>query len=60
MSNGYRTFRIEGNQLIIDLNLESTEPSKSGKSYLLATSNGFKHDNASGIDVSFNVIKKKP
>lgn len=52
-------FEIKGKLLIIELNLESEELSKSGKSYLLASSNGFKHDDDTGIDVSFNVIRKK-
>lgn len=46
MSNDWK---IEGNKLIISLNLESKEPSKSGKSYLLASSHGFQHDDKTGI-----------
>lgn len=52
------THRIdtENNQLIIDLNMGSTELSKSGKTILLASSGGFKWEN--GIGVSYNIVKK--
>ena len=49
--------KIEGSKLIIDLDLNSKTESKSGKSYMLATSNGFK--NIGDISVSYNVIRKK-
>lgn len=52
-------FEIKGNLLIIELNLDSKELSKSGKSYLLASSHGFQRDEDTGIDVSFNVTRKK-
>ncbi len=49
--------KIEGDKLIITLDLNSKQLSKSGKSYMLATSNGFK--NIGDISVSYNVIRKK-
>jgi len=49
-------FKIEGDKLIITLDLNSKTPSKSGKSIMLATSNGFK--NFGDISVSYNVIRK--
>lgn len=49
--------KIEGDKLIITLNLKSQELSKSRKSFMLATSNGFK--NIGDISVSYNVIRKK-
>ncbi len=48
---------IQGDKLIITLNLNSKTESKSGKSFMLATSNGFK--NIGEISVSYNVIRKK-
>jgi len=50
------TWKIEGDKLIIPLNLNSTEKSKSGKSILLASSHGFQQ--SGDINVSFNVTKK--
>lgn len=47
---------MENNQLIIDLNMDSTERSKSGKTILLASSGGFQWDQ--GIGISYNVVKK--
>lgn len=55
MSN-QKNWRIEGDHLIICLDLESRELSKSGKSYMLATSNGFQYED--DIGVSFNVIRR--
>jgi hypothetical protein len=55
MSNG--NWKIEGNQLIITLDLSSKQISKTGKSYLLASSGGFQYEG--DIGVSFNVIRKK-
>lgn len=54
MSNN---FKIEGNQVIITFDPNSKEPTKSGKSYMLATSNGFQYEG--DIGVSFNVIRRK-
>lgn len=50
------TLDIENNKLIIDLNMDSTERSKSGKTILLASSGGFQWDQ--GIGISYNVVKK--
>jgi len=47
---------IENNQLIIDLNMDSTERSKSGKTILLASSGGFQWEE--GIGISYNLVKK--
>ena len=47
---------MENNQLIIDLNMDSTERSKSGKTILLASSGGFQWENEIGI--SYNIVKK--
>lgn len=47
---------LENNKLIIDLNMDSTERSKSGKTILLASSGGFQWENQIGI--SYNIVKK--
>ena len=47
---------MENNQLIIDLDMNSTEKSKSGKTILLASSGGFKWEEEIGI--SYNIVKK--
>jgi len=47
---------MENNQLIIDLNMDSKERSKSGKTILLASSGGFQWENEVGI--SYNIVKK--
>jgi len=47
---------LEKGQLIIDLNMSSTERSKSGKTILLATSGGFQWEE--GIGISYNIVKK--
>ena len=47
---------LENNKLIIDLNMDSTERSKSGKTILLASSGGFQWENEIGI--SYNIVKK--
>ena len=49
--------KLEGNKLIIDLKLDSKELSKSGKTIMLATSNGFQWEG--DIGVSYNVVRKK-
>lgn len=51
------THKLEGNKLIIELNMESKELSKSGKTIMLATSNGFQWEGDIGI--SYNIVKKK-
>ena len=50
------THNIEGDKLIVDLKLDSTERSKSGKTVMLATSNGFVWDN--GIGISYNIVRR--
>lgn len=47
---------MENNQLIIDLNMDSEERSKSGKTILLASSGGFQWEQEIGI--SYNIVKK--
>jgi len=49
--------KLENNKLIIELDPESKTLSKSGKNYLLASSNGFVWEGDIGI--SYNIIKKK-
>ncbi|MBI2672374.1 hypothetical protein HYX16_05555 [Candidatus Woesearchaeota archaeon] len=49
--------KLEGNKLIIELNMDSKKLSKSGKTIMLATSNGFKWEGDVGI--SYNIVKKK-
>jgi len=49
--------KLEGNKLIIELNMESKELSKSGKTIMLATSGGFQWEGDIGI--SYNIVKKK-
>jgi len=58
------SFRIEGNRLIIDLDPKSTTKSNSGKTYLLASSNGFKDGEIEingqnvRIGISYNITRK--
>lgn len=49
--------KLEGNKLIIELDLESKNLSKSGKTFMLATSNGFMWEE--GIGISYNIVRKK-
>ncbi len=58
--------RIEGNRLIIELDPNSKQKSTSGKTFLLATSNGFQ-DGEIEIDgqkirigISYNITRKVP
>lgn len=46
----------EKNQIVIDFDPDSTEKSKSGKTVILSTSNGFKWEK--GIGISYNIVKK--
>ena len=50
-------FVIEGNKVIIEFDPASTQLSKSGKSYMLASSGGFVWKD--GIGVSFNIVRRK-
>ena len=47
---------FDKNQVVIEYNPESKEKSKSGKTFVLATSSGFKWEN--GIGISYNIVKK--
>ena len=49
--------KLEGNKLIIELDLDSNKLSSSGKTIMLATSNGFQWEGEIGI--SYNIVKKK-
>ena len=49
--------KLEGNKRIIELDMESKELSKTGKTIMLATSNGFQWEGDIGI--SYNIVKKK-
>jgi len=51
------THEIKGNKLIIEFDPESAVESASGKSYILASSHGFKF--ISGVGISYNIIKMK-
>jgi len=56
------TFKIDKGKLIVDLDLKSTMPSKSGKTYMVAGSGGFSwvSDGEGGeIGVSYNVVRRK-
>ena len=49
--------KIEGNKLIIKLDLDSTTLSKTGNTIMLATSHGFTWEGDIGI--SYNIVKKR-
>ena len=51
------THKLEGNKLIIELDMDSKQLSKSGKTIMLATSNGFIWEN--NIGISYNIVKGK-
>lgn len=53
--------RIEGNKLIIEFDPNSKAKSSTGKTYLLATSNGYQEEtlaDGTKIGVSYNVTRK--
>ena len=50
---------LSGNKLIITCDLGSGVPSKSGKTSIVATTNGFVGVAGSDIKVSLNVIKPR-
>ena len=52
---------IEGNNIIIELDLNSKKLSSTGKTILLATSNGYQNatlKDGTEIGISYNVTKK--
>jgi hypothetical protein len=49
--------KIEGNKLTVEFDPENKTLSKSGKTYMLASSGGFVWFN--GVGVSYNIVKKK-
>ena len=51
--------KVEGNKLTITCNLGSGVPSSSGKTLVVATTNGFQAVAGSDIRVSLNVIKPR-
>jgi hypothetical protein len=53
--------RVDGNSVVIDFDPNSKNLSKSGKTFVLATSNGFataKLADGSDIMISYNICKK--
>lgn len=53
--------RIEGNKLIIEFDPNSKAKSSTGKTYLLATSNGYQEEtlaDGTKIGVSYNITRK--
>ena len=48
---------LKGNKLTIEIDLDSKQLSKSGKTYILASSNGFQWEGDIGI--SYNIVRKK-
>ncbi len=51
--------KVTGNKLVITCDLGSGVPSKSGKTQIVATTNGFVAVAGSDIRVSLNVIKPR-
>jgi len=49
--------KIEGNKLTVEFDPDSKTLSKSGKTYMLASSGGFVWNGDVGI--SFNIVKRK-
>lgn len=49
--------KLEGNKLVIELDLNSETLSKTGNSIMLASSRGFVWEGDIGI--SYNIVKKK-
>jgi hypothetical protein len=49
--------KIEGNKVVIEFDPEAKTLSKSGKTYMLASSGGFIWDGDLGI--SYNIVKRK-
>lgn len=48
---------IKGNQVVITFDPDSKEPSKTGKTFILASSGGFQYEG--DIGVSYNITKKR-
>jgi len=53
--------KLEENKVVIAFDPESLTLSKSGKTYLLASSGGFVWEEVNGktIGISYNIVKKK-
>jgi hypothetical protein len=51
------SMKIDGNTLTIEFDPDSEQLSKSGKSYMLGTSGGFKQIEGTNIKVSYNIIR---
>lgn len=53
--------KVENNKVIIDFDPNSENLSKSGKTYILASSGGFQWEDIGGqtIGISYNIVKKK-
>lgn len=54
MGKGYK---IEGNKVIIEFDPNSKELSRSGKTFMLASSGGFQWE--SEIGISYNIVKRR-
>lgn len=59
IKGGEMEIRIEGNQLIIKSTIGSGVPSSSGRTLVVATTNGFVPVEGSDLRVSLNVIKPR-
>jgi hypothetical protein len=53
------SFEIIENKVVIDFDIDSTQVSKSGKTIVLASSNGFKWVDIDGVSVgiNYNIVK---
>lgn len=51
--------KVDGNKLIITADIEAGRPSSTGKSLVVASTNGFAAVADSNLKVSLNVIKPK-
>ena len=52
-------FKVDGNKLIITATIGSGVPSSTGKSLIMATTNGFMAVEGTDLKVSLNVIKPR-
>ena len=52
-------FKIDGNKLTITCQLSQGSPSRSGKTLIVASTNGFTPVEGTDIRISLNVIKSK-
>ena len=55
-------FTVEGNKVTIEFDPDSTQLSRSGRTYILASSGGFvwvEDGNGGRIGVSYNIVRKR-